>query len=372
MIKPEKEARFQDFVYLDFQTSFPGQISNTCHDDSGSIHPSIRVALKKYETAFSPQKCNLMAGGLGGLTRSISTWMISCGARRFVFLSRSGNDKPQAKNLVEYLQAQVAYVTVIRGDVCRYEDVERAVEVGDYPTGGVIQTAIALDETIWSDMPHSAWRTTMSSKVQGTWNLHNALRQNGRDSQLDFFVMTSSISGTVGTATESNYCAANSFLDAFARHILTGVEFTGLQEQRERGFEGDNHVLADPRAAIFTASFARRAAGEGKRETRNATAHLPKNIARALRDNQDVESNLDALRAVVSKKISNLILLPESDLQANQPLGDSGLDSMLAAEFRTFIFRMFEVDIPFVVLLKRSTIVNLLTDMIAQGLQAGT
>ncbi|TPR11150.1 hypothetical protein CAN33_0047275 [Aspergillus niger] len=359
-----------------------------------------------------------MAGGLGGLTRSISTWMISCGARRFVFLSRSGNDKPQAKNLVEYLQAQVAYVTVIRGDVCRYEDVERAVEVGDYPTGGVIQTAIALDETIWSDMPHSAWRTTMSSKVQGTWNLHNALRQNGRDSQLDFFVMTSSISGTVGTATESNYCAANSFLDAFARYrnhlglpaislgygmisevymhehpdiealtdrggvhpinedeliqIMNMALFTGLQEQRERGFEGDNHVLADPRAAIFTASFARRAAGEGKRETRNATAHLPKNIARALRDNQDVESNLDALRAVVSKKISNLILLPESDLQANQPLGDSGLDSMLAAEFRTFIFRMFEVDIPFVVLLKRSTIVNLLTDMIAQGLQAGT
>ncbi|GKZ79415.1 hypothetical protein AnigIFM56816_003603 [Aspergillus niger] len=161
----------------------------------------------------------------------------------------------------------------------------------------------------------------MSPKVQGTWNLHNALRQNSRDSQLDFFIMTSSISGTVGTATESNYCAANSFLDAFARyrnhlglpaisigygmisevgymhehpdiealmkrggvhpinedeliqimnmalvnqrpctwdsrydhlagsHILTGVEFTGLQEQRERGFEGDNHVLADPRAA---------------------------------------------------------------------------------------------------------------------------
>lgn len=283
-------------------------------------------------------------------------------------------------------------------------------------------------------------------QVQGTWNLHNALRQNSRDSQLDFFIMTSSISGTVGTATESNYCAANSFLDAFARyrnhlklpaisigygmisevgymhehpdiealmkrggvhpinedeliqimnmalvnhgrctwdsrydhlagsHILTGVEFTGLQEQRERGFEGDNHVLADPRAALFTASFARHAAGEGegKCEKRNATVYLPKNFARALRENQDVESTLNALRTVLSKKISNLILLPETDLQANQPLGDSGLDSMLAAEFRTFIFRMFEVDIPFMVLLKRSTTVNLLTDMIAQSLQAGT
>jgi len=30
-------------------------------------------------------------------------------------------------------------------------------------------------------------------------------------------LMTSSVSGTVGTATESNYCAANGFLDSFAR-----------------------------------------------------------------------------------------------------------------------------------------------------------
>ncbi|PYH68297.1 polyketide synthase [Aspergillus vadensis CBS 113365] len=402
----------------------------------------IRVIPKKYETTFSPQKCYLMVGGLGGLGRSISMWMMSCGARRFIFLSRSGTDKPEAKDLADDLQEQGAHIIVIRGNVCHYEDVERVVEVADRPIGGVIQASMALNEAIWSDMPYNAWHTTMGPKVQGTWNLHNVLRKYGRDSQLDFFVMTSSISGTIGTATESNYCAANSFLDAFARyrnhlglpaisigygmisevgylhehpdiealmkrggvhpinedeliqimnialvnqrpctwdsrydhlagsHILTGVEFTSLQEQRERGFEGDNHVLADPRAALFTASFARGAAGEGKSETQNAAAHLPGDIARALRDNQSVESSLDALRAVVSKKISNLILLPEADLKADQPLGDSVLDSMLAAEFRTFIFRMFEVDVPFVVLLKRSTTVNHLVDMIAQGLRA--
>ncbi|RAH60136.1 polyketide synthase [Aspergillus piperis CBS 112811] len=402
----------------------------------------IRVIPKKYETAFIAQKSYLMIGGLGGLGRSISKWMISCGARRFISLSRSGTDKPEAKDLVDDLQAQGAHIIVIRGDVCRYEDVERAVAAADCPIGGVIQATMVLNEAIWSDMPHNAWYTTMGPKVRGTWNLHNVLRKKGRDSQLDFFVMTSSISGTIGTATESNYCAANSFLDAFARyrnhlglpaisigygmisevgylhehadiealmkragvhpineneliqimnlalvnqrpctwdprydhlagsHILTGVEFTSLQEQRERGFEGDNHVLADPRAALFTASFARGAAGEGKSETQNAAAQLPGDIARALRDNQNMESCLDALRAVVSKKISNLILLPENDLKADQPLGDSGLDSMLAAEFRTFVFRMFEVDIPFIVLLKRSTTVNHLVDIIAQGLRA--
>ncbi len=34
---------------------------------------------------------------------------------------------------------------------------------------------------------------------------------------LDLFLLTSSVSGTVDTATESNYCSANGFLDAFAR-----------------------------------------------------------------------------------------------------------------------------------------------------------
>lgn len=41
--------------------------------------------------------------------------------------------------------------------------------------------------------------------------------------------MTSSLSGSVGTATESNYCAANAFQDAFARHRRSlGLRATAL------------------------------------------------------------------------------------------------------------------------------------------------
>jgi hypothetical protein len=64
-------------------------------------------------------------------------------------------------------------------------------------------------------MPNRFWHTGIDSKVQGTWNISNALK--GKDSDLDFFLLTSSISGSVGTATEGNYCAANYFLDNFAR-----------------------------------------------------------------------------------------------------------------------------------------------------------
>ena len=60
------------------------------------------------------------------------------------------------------------------------------------------------------------WHLGLGSKVKGTWNLHHRLR--GHDDELEFFVMTSSIAGCIGQATESNYSAANGFLNAFARH----------------------------------------------------------------------------------------------------------------------------------------------------------
>lgn len=63
-------------------------------------------------------------------------------------------------------------------------------------------------------MTYKNWQTSTYAKVQGAINLHNALM----DITLDFFVMTSSVSGTLGTPGQSNYSAANSFLDAIAKY----------------------------------------------------------------------------------------------------------------------------------------------------------
>ena len=60
---------------------------------------------------------------------------------------------------------------------------------------------------------NETWHTGIKPKWQGTWNLHKALEGHN----LDFFLLISSLSGSLGSATESNYCAANHFLDAFAQ-----------------------------------------------------------------------------------------------------------------------------------------------------------
>ncbi|OJZ81972.1 hypothetical protein ASPFODRAFT_84885 [Aspergillus luchuensis CBS 106.47] len=181
----------------------------------------IPVVPERFVTQLHPDKSYVMVGCLGGLGRSLSQWMVSRGARSFVFLGRSGTKKPAARRLVEDLEQQGAQCIVIQGDVTYADDVERVFEAAPFPVGGVIHAAMGLHEAIFSEMTHDSWREGTAAKIEGAWNLHNALSKSDRERQLDFFIMTSSINGKIGTATESNYCAANNFLDVFARYRRT-------------------------------------------------------------------------------------------------------------------------------------------------------
>lgn len=90
-------------------------------------------------------------------------------------------------------------------------------------------------------MSNEFWHNGIDPKLFGTWNLHNAIK--GKDAALDFFLMTSSVSGSVGTATESNYCSVDYFFDIFAgnRHSL-GLPATsvGLGMISEVGYLHEN------------------------------------------------------------------------------------------------------------------------------------
>ena len=292
-------------------------------------------------------------------------------------------------------------------------------------------------------MTSKNWHTSIGPKVKGTWNLHNALR--GRDSQLDFFLITSSISGSVGTATESNYCAANTFLDSFARyrrslnlpatslglgmisevgylhehpeieallarkgihaineeemlqivdialthnvcsnmtdsghfaeaHILTGLEVIGLQKIRDKGFEGGSHVLDDPRASLIARALNSSDSSGATATEGSQSSHLPPEIVDALakrgEDGEGDHALLDAAEAVLARKICNLLLLSEEQLSPQTQLADFGMDSMLAAEFRTFVFNTFAIDVPFLTLLDKTTSVESLAKLVMDGILA--
>ena len=68
-------------------------------------------------------------------------------------------------------------------------------------------------DAIFEMLTFKQWETTIRSKVQSTENLHTVL-----PSGLDFFIMLSSLAGVVGTVSQANYAAGNTFQDAFARY----------------------------------------------------------------------------------------------------------------------------------------------------------
>ena len=201
--------------------------------------------IMKSKLRFSDDGSYLLVGCLGGLGRSLTKWMKVHGARHFVFLSRSGTDKPEAKSLIEDLQKEPdVTVKVIRGNVCCREDVERAVKESSRVIRGVVQAAVVYNECRFENMTPGAFHAVLRPKVVGTMNLHQATLQE----PLDFFVMLSSSIELMGATTQTHYTAANAFLDAMARYrrqiglaavslslgMITGLgrfrEETGLSE----------------------------------------------------------------------------------------------------------------------------------------------
>lgn len=410
-------------------------------------------------------KTYLLIGCLGGLGRSLSRWLLSRGAREFVFLGRSGMDKKPARNMVRSLEADGATVTVVRGDVTNPHEVEAAVNActaTGKPLGGVIQAAMGLHEALFSSMTSDAWHTGIQPKVTGTWNLNAALEAGGHDANLDFFLLLSSVSGSVGTATESNYCAANCFLDAFAKwrrahgkpavslglgmisevgylhenpeiealllrrgiqplteaeflqtidlalsrrddqvddtsqhsggrnlgwstaHILTGLEPLGVFRLKNQGFDVTHASMDDPRASILFAALsaekgARDKAQDQPHRTDTATgssslaraawyANVPATAQKALQAEAQAPSLQVAVLNLLRKRFSSLILVSPDNIPDDKSLAKFGVDSMIASEFRTWIWTAFKVDVPFLNLLGQDTALGALATSISEKL----
>lgn len=156
----------------------------------------------------------LIVGGLRGLCGSLAVDMARHGAKHVVILGRSGYDDPRSQAVLKDLAAEGCGADLIRGDVSSIDDVRRAFESAAKPVGGVIQGAMVLRDKPFEMMTHDEYHTAITSKVAGTWNLHNVALE--MDLTLNLFTMLSSVSGLIGQPAQANYAAANSFLDSFA------------------------------------------------------------------------------------------------------------------------------------------------------------
>ena len=165
------------------------------------------------EVRFRSDRSYMLVGGLGGLGKATAGWMAEHGARHLVFLSRSGDSHQHARDFLAELQSLGCQTQVFTGSVGSKADVEVAVRGASLPIAGVMNMSLVLKDVAAANMTFEDWNAVMQPKVQGTWNLHEAL-----PSDLDFFVLFGSYSGIAGQSGQVNYGAANTYVDAFVQY----------------------------------------------------------------------------------------------------------------------------------------------------------
>ena len=134
----------------DLDTAITGFSDSLLQGKALISYEKIDRKLKVFSThsvlRFRSNATYLLVGALGGLGRSLGSWMMERGAKHFAFMARSGTDSKQAAILVDDMRRAGASVQVIRGDVTVRADVDKALHTIDakHPLRGVVHAAMVL------------------------------------------------------------------------------------------------------------------------------------------------------------------------------------------------------------------------------------
>lgn len=103
----------------------------------------LEVTAVKQELVLRPDASYLLVGGLGGLGRAISTWMVEHGARNIIYLSRSAGESYH-RAFFDELETQGCSVQAFSGSVSNLDDVKDAVSNAAAPIAGVMHMSMVL------------------------------------------------------------------------------------------------------------------------------------------------------------------------------------------------------------------------------------
>lgn len=221
LIRTVELSELQDAFKNVESSPYLGLVSITAAPDSDvKVKVAAPKAAKAVKDSLDPDATYLLAGGLGGLGRSICDLLVNNGAQHIAFISRSGASTDSSIEFIEGLKKRGVDVQVYCVDICNTEAlrtvVEERIRVELPPVKGVFQCAAVIKDAVFDNMGYSDWVTAFKPKTVGTENLVNMIPSADCD---PFFIFLASSAGVIGNRGQANYAAGNCYLDALARKL---------------------------------------------------------------------------------------------------------------------------------------------------------
>ncbi|HEX4274405.1 MAG TPA: type I polyketide synthase [Bryobacteraceae bacterium] len=336
-------------------------------------------------SAFDAEATYLITGGLGAVGLETARWMASLGARSLVLVSRrEPSEKALAAN--REIEALGCRVTVIHADLADADGARRLIErIGAElpPLRGIFHAAASADNSLLAGLNLQHLEAALAGKARGAWNLHKATAS----TPLHFFVCFSSLASLLPQPGQGAYAAANAFADslcAYRRQLgLTassiqwgGLEGLGLAATPQGRVSIDEYaavgigslsaaramkllgrVLAHPEAAPATMAAFRLRQSEGT--GRGSLPKLIEGIAGPVVEADGIsvieerliaascEADREAvLESWLREELAAVLRMPVNRVGPEKPLGQMGLDSLLAVELARRIGRSLAIPTP--------------------------
>ncbi|XP_063062222.1 phthioceranic/hydroxyphthioceranic acid synthase-like [Engraulis encrasicolus] len=360
--------------------------------------------LPKEHRLFHKNSVYIVTGGLTGLGFETVKFIAERGGGYIVILSRRSPSTEMQLEIDAVKQQSGAVVVCLQCDIAVTEQVKQAVvtieqRLATYPIKGVFHSAVVLHDALLGNLDKSLFEKVLKPKVNGVLNLHNATNH----CKLDYFVCFSSIASFLGNASQTNYAAANSFLDMFchyrrqlglaAQSINWGALNLGLllnKDHLQKFLEGkglmvmggqeilqslEQCLLINKPQQVVCKFNLKTMYHHGFSQNPSLSKRLGSLVVGDLTDvemsdsqaeqNEVPFSSHEFVRAILSKTLS----VEQEELNDEIFLSALGVDSMLGMTLQNAIFQEREVNVPLVKLLDPNCTVASLTLMLNESAQ---
>ena len=371
----------------------------------------IKIQPIDHSRLLSANKTYLLFGLAGDLGLSVTEWMVNQGARHVVVTSRNPKVHPTVLANLKRKGADIRIMALDITDKAALAGVHREICSNMPPIGGVANGAMVLRDKSFENMTWEDFEVVLRPKVQGSKNLDDLFYS----TDLEFFILFSSLACIVGNSGQSNYGAANMFMTSLAYqrrkrgvaasiiHIamMLGVGYVARSVKQyeaqlkkykymalsETDFHeifaeaivaGRPHSTAeielvtglgqDAKAAWHkNPRFAHYVNGESlstndkKRKQQGGSANVRGHVAAAEND----EEALAALERGFIKALSNMLQIDAEKIDEKTPLVAMGIDSLVAVQIRSWFLKELGIDFPVLKILNDASPADLCKDALA-------